>query len=369
MSTVENKSEAKLITNAKHLRDTAFTLKNLFKAGSLSAAEILVECGNMDLRLKSALHVGAKCITNSGWSFTRAVSRIFSDSELIAIKAGEESQSLEAVFEKIWRSAKTQVEIQKVLKGLYSPLWIALGGVVVSICFYIFLLPSLYLSLAASVKDYKPSLMIEYALIINKTILNNVNLSISCLVGFLLVIGFIFSNATYRQRITYFLLSYIIRIKPVGMAYSNLKFGVMAEYLSIISHAGLDMDVRLKLVTELLPSPIQSAFLLFRSEVMTKGLKFASLPVNRNESDPRTDLVMWPPYFRLALAEANEVDMTEPMAVYGDIMIQDSIERIQTQIQFASKLAMLVVGVFICVPVGLLYGTMGEVLFLRMSLL
>ncbi len=357
-----------LITNNKQLRDVSFTLRNLFSSKFLDTSQILIEAGKMDAHYRSAFYAGAKQISTNGWSFTQAVSSIFPERELKAITAGEESGKLFEVFDQIWKAAKVQEEINKVMRGLNAPIGLLIFGIVVCLGFFLFLVPNMYRSLAGQVgPDYKPSAPVQAAISSQEWLLNNYEIVSIVTIGIIFAIVAALSKREVRERLSDWILMQVIKIQPVGIAYSSLKFGILAKYLEIVSAAGLEMEVRMALVVDLLPRPMRGAMNAFRAELVVKGLQEASRAEGRSDDDPRSSPVLWPPYIRLAIFQAHETGvMEEPMREYGLVMIEDGKEKLQQQITILLQLSMVLVGFLITIPIALMYGTMGEVLTMRM---
>lgn len=358
------------ISSNADLRDIAFVLRNLFRVGSLSAADILKEAGNMMPRFRVQLHAGSHQISNSGWCFADAVKSIFPSDTMAAIRAGEESGKLEAVLDQIWRSATTQDEINKVLRGLLMPVILIGVGVLISLGFFLILIPFVYEQLAQGApKDFVPNIAIVKSMEMHNWIASNPEVTMIGVGGFFGVLVLWLSRAAAREAVVDFVIRNMIKVKPVGIAYSHLKFGIMAQYLQIVSMAGLNADRRIDLVIDVLPEPLRLGMRAFRAEVFKNGLGAAASAENRAEDDPRVDEVQWPPYIRLAFSQCNEGNWEIPMREFGSVLIEDGKEKMKRQIAGLQNLSFAVVGLLVVIPVGLLYTTMGEVLTMRMQML
>lgn len=358
------------ITSNTELRDVSFVLRNLFRVGSLSAADILKEAGNMMPKYRAQLHAGSSQISNSGWAFSDAVKSIFPSNTMSAIKAGEESGKLESIFDQIWKSAKTQDEINKVLRGLLMPAVLIIAGVVISVGFFLVLIPLVYAQLAQGApKDFVPNIMIAKSVEAHNWVVANPEITLFTTIGVLGGLVLWLSRASTRDALVNFIVENMIKFKPVGIAYSYLKFGIMAQYLQIVSMAGLNADRRIDLVIDVLPEPLRHGIRAFRAEVFTAGLAPAASAENRSEDDPRTSETQWPSYIRLAFAQCAEGNWEIPMREFGSVLIEDGTERMKRQIAVLQNISFAVVGLLVVIPLGLLYTTMGEVLTMRMQML
>lgn len=350
------------------LRDVAFVLYSLFRVGSLSATEILKEAGDLLPQHRTTLHEGARSILMRGTTFTEAVSGLFPPTILTVVRAGDEAGSLDKVFYQIWQTSKTQVEIEKLLGKLRMPAVIAGFGLVIVLAFMCFLIPNIYSSFANTAPpNYKPSAVITWSLAANEIVTTNpMGIAFGVLV-FIISIIVLFNNDSVKASLGNQLVKAAIRFPGLGRAYANLRFGVVAKYIEIVSAAGLDSNRRIDLVLDVLPGPMRRGLVAFRSEMFTKGISAAATSEGRAPTDPRTSEVLWPRYFQLAFAQANEGDWETPMREFGGVMIEDGKENIAKQIQSLQIVSLIIVGICVMVPMSILYITVGEMMSLSMS--
>lgn len=353
------------IRSNRQLRDMSFAFRNLMGSGRLHSPDVLAEVANMAPEFKPLLLAGAERIKNRGESFAEAVSGLFPPAELAAIRAGEHSGKIPTVFDQIWRAAKVQGDINKALKGLITPFVIIVLSLVVSLGFYLFLIPTLAASLQSSSR--RPSGGVIQGAIASQRWLVENWLTVSGLATLaLFVVAAYFSRPHARDVFVDRLIALAIKFRPFGYAYSSLKFGLVAKYLQIVTDAGVSIDVRMRLVNEMLPVPLRSAMLKFRAEMEASGISAAASVEGRSPNDPRLDTVLWPVYFRIAFSQGAETgDIAEPMGEYGEVMIEDGKERTQLLVKLMTNLALAVAGLLIMIPISLLYSSMGEMLMER----
>ncbi|WP_326430493.1 type II secretion system F family protein (plasmid) [Stutzerimonas frequens] len=357
------------ITSNADLRDVSFVFRNLYK-NNVPAADVLYQTGKMIPKFKDILHAGSKQISSKGWSLSKALEQLFPPATMASIRAGEESGRLYQVFEQIWLTAKTQDEINKVLRGLIMPVVLMFVGIIVALVFYIFLVPVQFEKMARGAPaEYVPNAAITTALQLNKFVLENWQIIVFVLVFIVVFLAGLLSRRSIQNKIIDNVIKVMIAIKPIGVAYANLKFGVMASYLQIVSMAGLDADKRIDLVIDVLPVPLRKAIVLFRSEMINKGITVASEAEGRSDDDPRHSPIQWPYYIRLAFQQADEGSWEDPMREYGEVMLEDGKEKIKQHIATLQVISFAFVGLIIVIPVGLLYSTLGDVLTMRMRML
>ncbi|CRN72598.1 hypothetical protein AX279_18345 [Pseudomonas sp. J237] len=366
-----NRSRVKAVSirNNRQLRDVAFTLRNLFKSGHLGAAEILQEAGNAHEEHRAVLHAGAKQISHNGWSFSDAVSGLFPANIMPAIQAGETAGSIDKVFDQIWQASKAQEEINKVIGQLKTPIAILFVAFLISLVFYIVLVPFVYEGLARNAPpSYDPGFIVNSANAIRSWLDHNWLLTLVGFSGLVIGIAAALAKQENRDAVGIWCVKGLSRFKGIGSAYANLKFGLMARYLEIVSMAGLDMTDRIKLVVGLIPEPLRPGLLAFQKEMLVKGLKDAARAEGRAEGDPRKSIVMWPPYLRLAFSQAHDTgEMDEAMHEYGITMIMDGKERLENYIVTLNRLMLFLGGMAVTIPMGTIYTVMGQIMSLRMQ--
>ncbi|MBF6615621.1 MAG: type II secretion system F family protein [Candidimonas sp.] len=366
----QSRSDFSGIRTNNDLRDVSFVLRNLFKTGSLSASEILFQTGNMVPRFRAQLHAGAKQISGKGWTLSRSLEALFPPETMPAIRAGEESGKLDSVFDQIWRTAKIQEEINKVLNGLILPFALIGVGVLVSLAFFVFLVPSQYRLLAGGAPDsYDPGPSIRTALYLNDAVMLNLELAIISLIVLAIGVCVLVMRSGFRDWVSDVVVGFLISIKPLGEAYANLKFGIMAQYLQIVSLAGLDADKRVDLVIDVLPIPLRQGIIMFRSEMLNRGIGVAANPEGKPDDDPRHSTIQWPLYIRLAFRQSEEGTWDEPMREFGEVMLEDGKDKLKRLIETLKVISIVVVALLLIIPVGLLYGTLGEILTMRMRMM
>lgn len=366
--TVNKPKKIALLRRNRDIRDVSLVLRNLFKSGHIGASEILRETGNMLPQYQPEFHAGARQINQKGWSFSQSVDSLFPDSVMPAIRAGEESGNLDRVFDQIWSVAKIQEDINKVLSGLTTPLVLILIGIVICLSFLGFLVPFVYEGLAnGAPQSYEPGMAIMASVAFNKFLVENWQLVLFVVGGSIAGLVIYISNPVNRDKLSDSLIGLMLRFNGFGVAYASLKFGIMAKYLEIVSMAGLDMEQRINLVVDTLPKPLQPGLKRFKSEMLIHGLSKAAKSEGRDVDDPRISQVFWPAYIRLAFFQAHETgDMEGSMREYGAVLVDEGKERIEFQIGVLNKVAVIAVGILTLIPVALLYGTMGEILIMRL---
>lgn len=353
------------IRTNRQLRDMSFAFRNLMWSGRLPSSQVLAEVANMSGDFRDLLLAGAERIKSDGNTFAEAVSKVFPPAELAAIKAGEHAGRIPKVFDQIWRACKVRAEINKAMRALTMPFVIIMLGLLISLGFYLFLIPTLVRTLQSS-SNAPVGGLVQGALAAQSWLADHW-LSVSAVSTFLvLAVSIYFSRAEARDAFVGNVLALAIKFRPFGYAYSNLKFGLVAKYLQIVSEAGVDIDMRMRLVNEMLPVPLRPAMLQFRVEMEAHGVAAAASIERRAATDPRLNPIYWPIYFRIALAQGSETgDLAEPMSEYGDVMIEDGKERTELLVKTLTNVALIVAGLLVMVPVTLMYSSMGEVLMAR----
>lgn len=358
-------SQVSAIRTNRQLRDLSFAFRNLMWSGRLPSSQVLAEVANMIPEFKGLLLAGSERIKSRGESFAEAVGEIFPPAELAAIRAGEHAGGIPKVFDQIWRASKIKGEINKAMKGLITPAVIIALSLLVSLGFFLFLIPTLVANLQSS-SNNSPGGLIQSATSSQRWLVEHWLLVSAIGTASAFAIAAYFSRPQARDSFVNGFLSLAIKFKPFGFAYSNLKFGLVAKYLQIVTEAGVSIDVRMRLVNEMLPIPLRPAMLQFRVEMEAHGINAAASIERRAATDPRLNPVLWPTYFRIALTQGSETgDIAEPMAEYGEVMIEDGKERTHLLVKTLTNLSLVVAGILILLPVTLMYSSMGEMLMAR----
>lgn len=357
----------RITTNAE-LRDVSFVFRNLLKTGSISASDIMKTAAEMLPKHRDHLNAAKHAINTKGVSFSEAIDNLFDESVNTIIKAGEASGTLYDVFDRIWMNAKTQIEIDKAIGKLNMPIAITCVAVVVSLLMMIFLVPYIYESQASSVpRGFEPFVVVRLSLWLNSVVMGNPTASIVILgvvVGGILIA---FTRPEVVRATKNIFIKLIIKSDFLGRPFSSLKFGVLAQYIEIVSAAGLDADKRVDLVTKVLPEPLRPALLAFRKDFIVRGLSFAAKPDGKPQHDPRHSEVLWPTYVRLAFTQADNGDWAGPMREFGEVMIEDGKENIQLRIQSLMVLSYVIAGVLMIIPYLSIYSVMGQLMQINLQ--
>lgn len=358
-----------LLTKNKHIRDVSFVLASLLRSGYLGASEILRETGNMIPEFRNEFGIAAKEISVKGLSFSEALKGIYPPELIPAIRSGEESGGLDKVLQQLWEAAKIQEEVNKSLKKLITPAALIVFGILINFAFMAFLVPTVYLNMAQGVpKDFVPNPGVRFGLFLNDLVLQNWPYILAALVVIGGLLASRFSQYHHRKSFINWGIAQMIRIRYLGVAYANLKFGLFAKYLEIVSLAGLDIERRISLVEPLIPKAIGKGLALFKKEMINEGLNRASSFEGRDENDPRHSSIQWPPYIRIAFAQSGEEgNMSASMNAYGKVMVEDGTERLNLAIHRLNIVCLLIIGLLVAIPMGFLYATMLQVVAFRLQ--
>lgn len=356
------------VTKNSELRDVSFVFRNLFKTGSISASDIMKNAADMLPKHREHLLAARHAINTKGETFSDALGDLFDESVTTIIKAGEASGTLPHVFDRIWSNAKTQIEIDKAISKLNMPIAITAVAVVVSFLMMLLLVPYIYKSQASSVPpDFEPFIVVKISLWLNEVVMGN-------LTAFMIAGGVIsgailiaFTRPEVVNASKNILVKIIIRNNFLGKPFSSLKFGVLAQYIEIVSSAGLDADKRIDLVLKSLPEPLRPGLLSFRRDFLIRGMKFAARPEGKPEHDPRHSEVLWPTYIRLAFTQADEGDWSGPMREFGEVLIDDGKENIQLRIQSLMVFAYITAGLLMVIPYLSIYSVMGQLMQINLQ--
>lgn len=363
-----SKNASPRITTTAELRDVSFVFRNLLKTNTISAIEIMNQAAKLLPKHRAHLAASAQAINNRGFGFTASLGNLFEPSVMAIIKAGEESGKLFDVFDRIWRNAKTQIEIDKTLGKLKMPGIVIACSSVITFTMLLLLVPYIYNAQASSAPpDFQPVFVVRFSLWLNEVVMGNPTIFLALLVGFLASVTFAFTNPATLGWIKDKTVIGILRFKYIGVPFANLKFGIMAHYIEVIAEAGLDAEKRIDLVVGSLPAPLRPGLMAFRKDFLIRGIDYAARAEGKPTEDPRHSDVLWPQYVRLAFAQANDGDWGTPMREFGDVMLEDGKEAIQNRIGILQNGSLFFAAFLIVIPYIAIYSTMGQLMQMKLQ--
>jgi type IV pilus assembly protein PilC len=267
-----------------------------------------------------------------------------------ALKAGEESGTLTAVLERIEKIIELQLEVYKLVAGLFYPIGFGLAGVIVFVFFMVMVIPALSTSLGVGKRGFVFELSSWMQGIFEQHWLSVV----ASLVAVVVAGAYWFSVAENRQKA----ISVVLGLPVVGDALKHILFGIWANYMALIDSAGsIPLPEGVLMTSKTLPVSLREGLEKLSAEAVSRGLGDAADPEKQPLGDSRR---RWPFYVSNAFLIAEEtgrLDVALERAAKG--MLKDGKARLNIAIQFANVIALFTSAILIVGPVAAYYIQLG----------
>jgi type II secretory pathway component PulF len=291
--------------------------------------------------------------TSMGVAIGRPVSefleRQWPEAFLSAVKAGEESGSLVAVLERIEKIIELQLEMRKLVAGLYYPIGFGLMGLVVFVFFMVQVIPALSTSLGVgqrgmvfTLSAWMSSMFEQHWVVI-----------LAGIAGTIIAGIYWFSVPDNRQTA----LNIVLNVPVVGDSLKYILFGVWANYMALVDSAGIPVTQGLLMTSKTLPTSLRDGLEKLSSEAVSRGLGDAADPEKQLPGDSRR---AWPFYISNAFLIAEQTGkLNEALERAAKGMLKDGQARLKIAVGVANLVALFVSALFIVGPVAAYYMQLG----------
>ncbi len=257
-----------------------------------------------------------------------------------ALKAGEESGSLQEVMKRTAASMQVKNTVKKIWGKLMSPVIALLAGFGVLMFFMVAVIPKL----AASMGGGEESFVLKASVLTSKVVLGYWPLLIAALAGLAFAARQWLKAPGNIDRV----IMTGDRIPVLGEALRNLYFGMWAYQMAMLDAAGLPARQQLTLSARTLPEGYRDGVMLMASECEKRGLAESSDPDKQPEDDPRR---AWPFYISTAFAIAHETGrIDQEMQRCAPILIDEGIKKLTKAAGVADLGAKVAAAVMIGLP-------------------
>lgn len=268
-------------------------------------------------------------VLSRGGRLSNVLADVWPEGIVAAVRAGEESDCLGLVFQRVMESMAIKGQVRKIYSKLLSPL-IAFGaGFGVFMFFMVAVIPKLQSSMGGGEGD----LTFRLAIFLNHLVTNfwpfligGVALGVAAFVAWL-------KQPTTADT----LVEWGSRVPGLRDALCNLYFGLWSHQVALLDSAGLPVRQQLILSSKTLPSVYQDGVLLMADEVMKRGIADSADPEKQTEDDPR---LIWPFYVATAFITAHETGrIDQEMKRCAPILIDEGIRKLNQFISVADLVA------------------------------
>lgn len=261
------------------------------------------------------------------------------DAYVHAIRAGEQSNSLQPVFSQIAASSKITQQISNTYSKLISPIAAITGGFIMFLFYMIAVIPGIQSNLGG-----QTDIVLSTALWMKNIAYNYWWAILIALSSSSLWAASWYSQPSSKQT----LFSIANKIPKLGTALQWIYFSQWAFQIAILDSAGLTPKQQLLLSLKTLPTVWQPGIILMADELEKKGLASSSDPDKLPPNDPRT---LWPFYINIAFQIAHETgNIHKEMSQIAPLLLEDGLRQLSKFISIADLSSKIIAAVMIAIP-------------------
>ena len=229
-----------------------------------------------------------KAIKNEGSPLSARLGEVWPDYLVGAVRAGEESGKAAEVYRQIETSTDQQIIINEQLGKVFQPLFFLVGGLLVSLGYMLFIVPSLLKATGSLIKE---EILIQTISDRLQLIFVENGMVTWSAVGTVLVLAIWWLQEPANRAQLFSL----VRFVPVlNKGVENLSYSLWSNYIAIMYAAGIPIDRVITISSQVMPLHLQRGARLMAADIVTKGIKESIQPDSNIENDPRAD---WPHQF------------------------------------------------------------------------
>lgn len=305
----------------------ASALGNQLAAG-IKVREAVARMAKLQPKHAELWTTAAESLSRGGRLSTQ-LEQVWPESVVAALRAGEESDSLHAVFKRTAESMQVKAQVKKIYSKLMSPAIAFLAGFGVFCFFMVAVIPKLQASLGGG----ETSMTFKLSMVMHAVVTGYWPL----LLAGLGAAGFGIAQWFRQPGSIDKLVEVGDRVPRLGEALRNLYFGMWAYQMSLLDSAGLPVKQQLLLSVKTLPECYQEGVLLMADEVEKRGIADSCDPDKQPEDDARR---LWPFYIVTAFVTAHETGgIDDEMKRCAPILIDEGVRKLVQFISVADVLA------------------------------
>lgn len=330
----------------KEINGTAAALGNQISAG-IPIDQALSRMPQMQPAYSEFWHEATQKV-RSGQRLSESLAEIWPESLVSAVRAGEQSGSMDIVFKRIEETIELQLSLRSSMMQLYYPAGMGVAGILVFLGFMVFVLPMLAKSLGGG----SNSPIFLFSAWLSVIVLENY-----VVIG-IAVAGAIFATLTWlktpeaRNSVIVFLMG----IPVMRDALRDMYFGLWAKYMAMMVSSGIPTTQALKLTAPVLPGVLRESIELFERDLSTNN-KLISDSANTTKlspTDPRT--IWWPFYISNAFIVAEQTgEIDKELLRVAPSLIKDGEITLKRVIAVANFAALVISGILIISPLAAYY--------------
>lgn len=330
----------------KEISGTAAALGNQISAG-IPMDQALARMSQMQPAYSDFWHDATQKVRN-GQLFSNSLAEIWPETLVSAVKAGEQSGSMDVVFKRIEETIDLQLSLRGSVMQLTYPVAMGVAGLVVFLGFMVFVLPIL----AKSIGGGSGSAIFRFSAWLSVFVLENyIALGIA-------IAGAIFALLTWLKtpeaRST--VLVFFMDIPVMKDALRDMYFGLWAKYMAMMVSSGIPTTQALKLTAPVLPGMLRESIELFEHDLSAnnKSISESADIAKQTLDDPRR--IWWPFYISNAFIVAEQTgEIDKELLRVAPALIKDGERALGHVITVANFIALVVSGILIVSPLAAYY--------------
>lgn len=290
----------------------------------------------------------AKASIESGNPLSVSLAKVWPDSLVGAVKAAEESGTMEEVFSRVTEAVGIQIELRKTMMKLAYPVGITAVAVLAFIVVMTIAVPMTTRSLGLKADG---NFMTSLAFAMEAFFLKSWVLVLAGVAaGVVFGVKWIQSEEGRKA-----MMELGLKVPIVGEGLHLLSFGIWAKYMSLMFSAGIALDRSISLTVGTLPDSRQVGFEAFLRDITTNNypVNYAANVENLSDDDARHQ---WPLFIRRAFLVGDKTGrIDDQMNVVAPELIKDGVRRIERGVEFGKVLATAVAGMLISLVLFAVY--------------
>lgn len=272
----------------------------------------------------------------AGNPLSQSLPTIWPDALVGAVKAGEESGKMEEVFAHITKATEIQLQLRKLLMKLTYPAGIGLAGVLVFILIMVLVAPNTARSFRA--QDSNGITQLAFAM---EAVFKPYWMMILAGVAVASVLAFKWATSEEGKGA---LTEIALQVPYLGPGLRDMYFGLWAEYMAMMSAAGITTDRAILLTVDLMPVSLRDGLVAFERDISVNNLSLeqaANVGALRAD-DPRQE---WPLFIRRAFIVGDRAgDLDGEMQRIAPELIQQGVAKISVSIELGNVGATVLAG-------------------------
>lgn len=272
----------------------------------------------------------------AGNSLSQSLPAIWPEALVGAVMAGEESGKMEQVFAHITKATEIQLRLRKLLMKLMYPALISLAGLTVFVLIMVLVAPST----ARTFRAQNSNGITQLALAMEAFFKPYWMMVLAALAGGA-VIGYKWAISDEGKAA---MAEMALQVPYLGPGLRDMYFGLWAEYMAMMSAAGITTDRAILLTVNLMPVSLRDGLVAFERDISVNNLSLeeAANSAMLHADDPRQE---WPLFVRRAFIVGDRTgDLDGEMQRIAPELLEQGITKISLSIELANIGATVVAG-------------------------